>query len=247
MRTLFLNPPSFEGFDGGAGSRWPASREIESYWYPVWLCYPAGMLPDSKVVDAPPHKISIEQTVAMANDFELLVLFTSTPGFHVDVKIAEMMKDVNPKMKVAFVGPPVTVEPEKIAASLRKAIDFVVRREFDHQIANYAKGTPLSETARASAIWKDGDIVHNPEGGVIENLDELPWVTKVYKRDLDFTRYNVPFLLNPVHLVLHHARLPGDVHLLPVAADAFRTSLAAALLRRRRGEVQVRARELSRA
>src|SRR5204863_428446 len=58
MRTLFLNPPSFEGFDGGASSRWPASREIESYWYPVWLCYPAGMLPDSKVVDAPPHKVS---------------------------------------------------------------------------------------------------------------------------------------------------------------------------------------------
>ena len=69
MRTLFLNPPSFEGFDGGASSRWPASREIESYWYPVWLCYPAGMLPDSKVVDAPPHKISIEQTVAMAQGF----------------------------------------------------------------------------------------------------------------------------------------------------------------------------------
>ena len=85
MRTLFLNPPSFEGFDGGASSRWPASREIESYWYPVWLCYPAGMLPDSKVVDAPPHGISIEQTVEMAKEFELLVLFTSTPGFHVDV------------------------------------------------------------------------------------------------------------------------------------------------------------------
>ena len=113
MRTLFLNPPSFEGFDGGAGSRWPASREIESYWYPVWLAYPAGMLADSKLVDAPPHKFSIEQTVAMANDFELLVLFTSSPGFNVDVKIAEMMKDVNPKMKVAFVGPPVTIEPEK--------------------------------------------------------------------------------------------------------------------------------------
>jgi len=112
MRTLFLNPPSFEGFDGGAGSRWPASREIESYWYPVWLCYPAGMLPDSKVVDAPSHKISIEQTVRMAADFELLVLFTSTPGFHVDVKMAEMMKDTNPKLKVAFVGPPVTIEPE---------------------------------------------------------------------------------------------------------------------------------------
>src|SRR4051812_43491064 len=194
MRTLFLNPPSFEGFDGGASSRWPASREIESYWYPVWLCYPAGMLPDSKVVDAPPHKISIEQTVAMASDFEFLVLFTSTPGFHVDVKIAQMMKDVNPKLKVAFVGPPVTVEPEK--ALKETAIDFVVRREFDHQIAAYAKGTPLEELPGVS-FRKNGAFVHNPEGGFIENLDELPWVSKVYKRDLDFRKYNVPFLLNP--------------------------------------------------
>src|SRR5437763_1116933 len=195
MRTLFLNPPSFEGFDGGASSRWPASREIESYWYPVWLCYPAGMLADSKVLDAPPHKVSIDQTVAMANDFELLVLFTSSPGFHVDTKIAEMMKDVNPKMKVAFVGPPVTIEPEKSLRASR-AIDFVVRREFDHQIAKFAQGTPLSELPGVS-FWKDGEIVHTPEGGVIENLDELPWVSKVYKRDLDFHNYNVPFLLNP--------------------------------------------------
>jgi hopanoid biosynthesis associated radical SAM protein HpnJ len=195
MRTLFLNPPSFEGFDGGAGSRWPASREIESYWYPVWLCYPAGMLEDSKIVDGPPHKVSIDACIAMAKDFEFLVLFTSTPGFDVDVRIAEMMKDVNPRMKVAFVGPPVTIEPDK-SLEASKAIDFVVRREFDYQIANYAKGTPLSELPGVS-YWKDGKIVHNPEGGVIENLDELPWVTKVYKRDLDFRRYNVPFLLNP--------------------------------------------------
>jgi len=195
MRTLFLNPPSFEGFDGGAGSRWPASREIESYWYPVWLCYPAGMLPDSKVLDAPPHGVSIQRTVAMANDFELLVLFTSSPGFDVDVRIAEMMKDTNPKMKVAFVGPPVTVEPEK-ALRASKAIDFIVKKEFDYQIANFAKGTPLSDLPGVS-YWKDGKIQHNPEGGVIENLDELPWVTKVYKRDLDFRNYNVPFLLNP--------------------------------------------------
>jgi hopanoid biosynthesis associated radical SAM protein HpnJ len=195
MKTLFLNPPSFEGFDGGASSRWPASREIESYWYPVWLCYPAGMLPDSKVVDAPPHKISIEQTVAMAPDFELLVLFTSTPGFHVDVKMAEMMKDANPKLKVAFVGPPVTVEPEKTLRSTN-AIDFVVRREFDQQIVAYATGTPLEELPGVS-YRKNGGIVNNPDGPVIENLDSLPWVTKTYKRDLDITRYNVPFLLNP--------------------------------------------------
>ena len=195
MRTLFLNPPSFEGFDGGASSRWPASREIESYWYPVWLCYPAGMLADSKVVDAPPHKVSIAQTVEMARDFELLVLFTSTPGFHVDVRMAAMMKDANPKLKVAFVGPPVTVEPEKCLRAT-KAIDFVVRREFDYQIRDYAGGTPLEQIPGIS-FRKNGGFVHNPEAPAIENLDELPWVTKVYQRDLDIRRYNVPFLLNP--------------------------------------------------
>ncbi len=195
MRTLFLNPPSFEGFDGGASSRWPASREIESYWYPVWLCYPAGMLPDSKVVDAPPHGISIEQTVEMGRDFELLVLFTSTPGFHVDVKIASMMKQANPALKVAFVGPPVTVAPEQTLLE-NPVIDFVVGREFDHQIVAFAKGAPLSELP--GVTWRNGQgVVRNPEGGYIENLDELPWVTKVYQRDLDFRRYNVPFLLNP--------------------------------------------------
>ncbi len=195
MRTLFLNPPSFEGFDGGASSRWPASREIESYWYPVWLCYPAGMLPDSKVLDAPPHGVSIERTVEIGKDFELLVLYTSTPGFHVDVKIAQMMRDSNPKLKVAFVGPPVTVEPEKTLLE-NPVIDFVVRREFDHQIANYAKGTPLAELPGVS-YRANGGVVHNPEGGYIENLDELPWVSKIYKRDLDFRRYNVPFLKQP--------------------------------------------------
>jgi hopanoid biosynthesis associated radical SAM protein HpnJ len=195
MRTLFLNPPSFEGFDGGASSRWPASREIESYWYPVWLCYPAGMIPDSKVLDAPPHKVSIDQTVAMASDYELLVLFTSTPGFNVDVKIAEMMKDNNPKLKVAFVGPPVTTEPEK---SLRasSAIDFVVKREFDYAIRDFAMGKPLEEIPSV-AFLKNGSLQNNPEAPVIENLDELPWVSKIYKRDLNFKNYNVPFLLNP--------------------------------------------------
>src|SRR5438552_743023 len=61
LKTLFLNPPSFENFDGGASSRWPATREIESYWYPVWLTYPAGLLEGSRLLDAPPHHVSAEE------------------------------------------------------------------------------------------------------------------------------------------------------------------------------------------
>ena len=47
MKTLFLNPPSYEGFDGGAGSRYQARREIRLFWYPTWLAQPAALVPGS--------------------------------------------------------------------------------------------------------------------------------------------------------------------------------------------------------
>jgi hopanoid biosynthesis associated radical SAM protein HpnJ len=195
LKTLFLNPPSFENFDGGAGSRWPATREIESFWYPVWLAYPAGMLEGSRLLDAPSHHVSGEQTIEIAKEYEFLVLFTSTPGFPGDIRLAHAIKAVNPNIKIAFVGPHVTVLPEK---SLRDcpAIDFICRKEFDYAVTDYAKGKPLAEIAGASFL-KDGKIVHNPDAPQVQNLDELPHVTEIYKRDLDITNYNVPFLLNP--------------------------------------------------
>src|SRR5574337_337442 len=126
LKTLFLNPPSFENFDGGASSRWPATREIESYWYPVWLAYPAGMLAGSRLLDAAPHHVSAQETIEIARQYEFLVLFTSTPGFPGDIRLAEAIKQANPHIKIAFVGPHVGVLPEK---SLREApaVDFVVR------------------------------------------------------------------------------------------------------------------------
>jgi hopanoid biosynthesis associated radical SAM protein HpnJ len=195
LKTLFLNPPSFENFDGGAGSRWPATREIESYWYPVWLAYPTGMLEGARLLDAPPHHVSGEETIQIAKDYEFLVLFTSTPGFPGDIRLAQAIKDANPGIKIAFVGPHVTVLPEK---SLNEcpAIDFVCRKEFDYAVTDYAKGKPLEEIAGVT-YRKDGKVVHNPDAPQIQDLDSLPHVTEVYKRDLDVTRYNVPFLLHP--------------------------------------------------
>ena len=93
MKTLLLNPPSFEKFDGGAGSRWPATREIESYWYPVWLAYPTGMLPGSRLLDGPPHHIKPAEVVQIAQDYEFVVLFTSTVGFTSDLRMARSMKE----------------------------------------------------------------------------------------------------------------------------------------------------------
>jgi hopanoid biosynthesis associated radical SAM protein HpnJ len=195
LKTLFLNPPSFENFDGGAGSRWPATREIESYWYPVWLAYPAGMLPGSRLLDAPPHGITAEETLRIARDYDFVVLFTSTPGFPGDIGLAAAMKDNDPKLKIAFVGPHVTVLPEK-TLRMCPAIDFVVRREFDYAVVEFAQGKPLSEILGVS-YRKGNEVIHNADRPLLTDLDSLPDVTDIYRRDLDVRRYNVPFLKNP--------------------------------------------------
>jgi hopanoid biosynthesis associated radical SAM protein HpnJ len=197
LKTLLLNPPSFEKFDGGASSRWPATREIESYWYPVWLTYPAGMLPGSRLLDAPPHKVTPQQTIEISKDYEFLVLFTSAVGFEIDLKLVRKMKEANPGLKVCIVGPPVQIQPDQ-SLMASEDIDFIVRGEFDYAVVEFAQGKPLSEILGAS-YRKDGKIVHNPprEQLQTEDLDRLPFATEVYKRNLTIENYNVPFLLHP--------------------------------------------------
>jgi len=195
LKTLFLNPPSFENFDGGAGSRWPATREIESYWYPVWLAYPAGMLEGARLLDAPSHHVSAEETINIARDYEYLVLFTSTPGFPGDIRLVKKIREANPKIKITFVGPHVSVLPERSLKDCPE-IDFVVRKEFDYAVYEFANGKPLDEILGISYL-KNGSVVHTPDRPEIQDLDSLPHVTEVYRRDLDVTKYNVPFLLYP--------------------------------------------------
>lgn len=195
LKTLFLNPPSFENFDGGAGSRWPATREIESYWYPVWLAYPAGMLEGARLLDAPSHHVSAEETINIARDYEFLVLFTSTPGFPGDIRLVKKIKETNPKIKIAFVGPHVSVLPERSLKDCRE-IDFVVRKEFDYAVCEFANAKPLDEILGISFL-KNGSVVHTPDRPEVQDLDSLPHVTEIYRRDLDVTKYNVPFLLYP--------------------------------------------------
>lgn len=197
MRTLFLNPPAYENFDGGAGSRYQATREVWSFWYPTWLCYPAGMLPDSRVLDAPPEGLDQARTVAIAKAYDLVVLHTSTPSFKMDVRTAELIKDANPRCIIAFVGGHATAVPEQTLAA-SDAIDIAARKEFDFSIREVAEGRRW-ETIAGISYRKDGKISHNPDRPLLTNeeLDALPFVTQVYHRDLDFRKYNSPYCQYP--------------------------------------------------
>jgi hypothetical protein len=113
-RTLFLNPPSFQDFDGGAGSRYQATREVTSFWYPTWLCYPAGLIPESRVVDAPPENLTVAQVAALATDFGGVLLLQRFFGQSGTVG---RLKEKNPQLLVGLVGPQVTSWPRSLAAS----------------------------------------------------------------------------------------------------------------------------------
>jgi hopanoid biosynthesis associated radical SAM protein HpnJ len=196
MKTLFLQPPSFDGFDGGAGSRYQAKREIRSFWFPTWLAQPAALVPDSKLIDAPPARISLDTVLREVADYELVVLHTSTPSFAADVKVAEALKDVNPRLKIGFVGAKVAVEPgNSLTAS--SAVDFVAREEFDFTIKEVAEGRDFADIDGLSYRGADGAAVHNRDRAMLENMDELPFVTEIYKRDLRIEDYFIGYLKHP--------------------------------------------------
>jgi len=196
MRTLFLQAPSFDGFDGGAGSRYQAKREIKSFWFPTWLAQPAALVEGSKLVDAPPHRQTLADVLPMARQHDLLVLHTSTPSFASDVRVAEALKAENPSLKVGMIGAKVAVQAEE---SLRDApvVDFVARNEFDFTVKDVADDVPFASIKGLS--WRNGEgvIVHNADRPVLEDMDSLPFVSPVYRRDLDYQKYFIGYLKHP--------------------------------------------------
>jgi len=203
-KTLFLNPPSFEGFDGGAGSRYQARREIRSFWYPTWLAQPAACVPGSKLIDAPPDDVSVDDVIRMAEGYDLAVIHTSTPSLLNDVAVADTLKRSYPNMMIGFVGAHVAVKPGE---TLEQApvLDFVARKEFDFTIRDIAEGKPFAEIDGISFRAEDGSIVHNPERQLIHDMDSLPSVVEVYKKDLTVENYAIGYLQHP-YLSLYTGR-----------------------------------------
>lgn len=196
MKTLFLNPPSYAGFDGGAGSRYQARREVRSFWYPTWLAQPAALVPGSRLLDAPAHGVGVEEVLELSGAYELVVLHTSTPSFESDARLARAMKERTPGLLIGMVGPHVSVLPGP-ALEACEAVSFVGRREFDYSTKAVADGTPLALVPGISYRDRDGRVRHNPDAPILQDLDALPPVVDVYRRDLTIEDYYIGYLLHP--------------------------------------------------
>jgi hopanoid biosynthesis associated radical SAM protein HpnJ len=154
------------------------------------------MVEGSKLIDAPPHRLTFDDVAPEADKRDLVVMHTSTPSFASDVKTAEALKARNPGLKIGMIGAKVAVEPD---ASLKAsaAIDFVARNEFDFTIKEVAEGRDLGHVAGLSWRRADGTIVHNEDRTILESMDDLPFVTPIYKRDLVIENYFGGYLKHP--------------------------------------------------
>jgi len=196
VRTLFLNPPSYDGFDGGAGSRYQARREIRSFWYPTWLAQAAALVPDSVLVDAPPLGLTRADVVTRAEGFDLVVMHTSTPSFAADAETAAALKAAHPRACVGLVGAHPMALPEASLAGA-PAADFATTGEFDEAVAELASGRPVEAVAGLAYRAPDGAVRRTPPRLPIEDLDRLPFVTEVYARHLEVERYAIGYLQHP--------------------------------------------------
>jgi len=196
MKPLFLNPPTFEDFDGGAGARYQASREVTSFWYPTWLCYPAGMIPGSRVVDAPVQKLTLDDCLKIALDFDMVVMYTSTPTLAIDVETARRIKAQRPATITVLTGPHVSVLPEESLRFADGAVDIVCRGEFDYSTKELCEGRAW-DTVDGISFLRDGNVVQTADRPPIQDLDALPFASQVYMRDLPVNEYIIPHFKHP--------------------------------------------------
>ncbi len=203
MKIYFLNPPYFKHF--ARDNRWQDTGRGGTLYYPIWLAHAAGVVEEF-------HKVRLIDTAAngwnrdeVINDIinykpDLIVVDTSFPSLNNDISVAENIKKNYPDAKIVIVGPPTSQFPEAILIS--SAVDVVARWEYDFTIRELAdaieEGKSL-ELIKGISYKDNGKIFHNKNREWItsEELDSIPFVSKVYKKHLNIKDYSLASSLYP--------------------------------------------------
>ncbi|MBF0458041.1 MAG: radical SAM protein [Nitrospirae bacterium] len=201
FRVTFLNPPYIKKFS--RPQRSPAVTKSGTLYYPMWLAYAAGVSENAgfsiDLIDAPAADLDVSAVTQRIRDFgpSLVVVDTSTPSIYNDAAVCDALKFALPASFIVLVGTHVSALPEP-SLKLTTAIDAVAVGEYDYTIAELAGAlynkTPLA--AVAGLCFKDG--TNSGARPPIENLDELPFVSRVYKRFLNMENYFNPNALFPM-------------------------------------------------
>ncbi len=196
LKILTLNAPFHPKFS--RSQRSPAVIKSGVMYYPIWLAYATGVLEQDgfevRLIDAPADGLSLEKVQELVQDFQpgMIVIDTSTPSIQNDLQVAEAFKQQFPHTTIMMVGPHVTALPEETLQA-SNAVQAVARGEYDYTVRDVARtleaGEDLGEVPGLTYRDEDGRIVSNLDRPLIRDLDELPFVSEVYKRHLHVENY----------------------------------------------------------
>jgi radical SAM superfamily enzyme YgiQ (UPF0313 family) len=164
----------------------------------MWLAYATGVLEDNgftvKLIDAPARGYDLEYIKKECENFApgLVVIDTSTPSIKNDVSVAEQIKEIGKDIFVLLVGRHVSALPEQTMA-MSTSIDAVAVGEYDYIVRDLAiaikDNNPLSNVW--GLVWRKNpnELVKNRPMPLIQDLDALPFVSRVYKKHLNIENY----------------------------------------------------------
>lgn len=201
MKILFLNLPY--SFKISRSSRWPEKTKSGTLYYPYWLCYAAGVCMKRghkvKVIDCITKKYNTEQTVKIVQkctpDYIMAEITTSTCAQ--DYKVLEQIKSSYPEVKIVIGGTHATALSEQVLKECR-AIDIIVRQEYDFLLADVIEANGAIEELKGITYRKGEQIVKNEDRVWTEDLDEIPFVSKVYEKFLNPNDYFYAFARKPM-------------------------------------------------
>ena len=166
-------------------------------YYPIWLAYATGALEKEghcvKLIDAPAEKLALDAVLALVRDFkpQLAVLDTSTPSIYSDINVAKEIKRVASDCFIALVGTHVSALPED-TLRLDTCIDAIAIGEYDFtlkELASVVQSKSNLKGVQGLCFRNNGEIIRNTNRAYIKNLDDLPFVSSVYKKHLKIENY----------------------------------------------------------
>jgi len=192
MKILALNPPFLKGYT--RQSRSPAVAQGGTFYYPYYLAYAVGTLEvagfNTILIDAVAKKWSMHEVLDFVDTLRpsLVIVFTSTPSIYNDVEAGSKIKRILPETHLCFVGNhPTNMSDEVMGMS--KDIDSICRWEIDYTVVELAEAIEKQtriDMIKGLTYRENGVVFHNPPRDYINNLDELPFVSKVYKEQKYF-------------------------------------------------------------
>lgn len=195
-KILLLNPPFLNKYS--KSSRSPAVTKSATIYFPLWLSYAAGVLDKEgytlKLIDAPARCITKEDCLEEIRAFnpDMVVVDTSTASINSDLAYSKVLKDTLPAVKIVLVGTHVSATVKEILPEYKDYVDFIARHEYDYTIPEIAKaleGKMKFEDVLGISYCENGELKETANRPYIQNLDELPFVSMVYKKYLNYKDY----------------------------------------------------------